>query len=220
MKRLAIFDFDGTLADTSEGILYCYDHGAAQLGYVPAPREQYEGVIGGHVDAGFRKVYGMDRALSERAMQIYRKLYQEKGMYLAHLYDGMERTLRRLKDAGIRIALATLKHERFAEKMLQNLGVADYFDCICAFDGSAGCDKKVLLHRVCRTLNIPEQDSVLIGDSVFDAIGAEQAGMDFLAVTYGLGFRNAAQAQEQANVGVLASADEIYPALICLCTEN
>lgn len=220
MKKLAIFDFDGTIADTSEGILYCYDHGAEHFGYAPAPRERYEGVIGGHVDAGFRKVYGMDEEQSQQAMLLYRELYHEKGMFLASLYPGIRETFQTLKESGVLIALATLKHERFAQNMLEQLGVVQYFDCICAFDGSEGCDKKSLLLKACRTLDVTEADSVLIGDSAFDAIGAETAGMDFLAVTYGLGFKTKEQAAQQKYIGILGKASEIAPAVLSLQTEH
>lgn len=216
MKKLVIFDFDGTVADTSEGILFCYREAARLMNYPPAPDENFDGVIGGNVDAGFRKVYGMSALLSERAQELYRQLYAEKGMYMLKPYEGIEDCFRQLKAAGFLIALATLKHEKFAKPILDNLRLSQYFDCICAYNGDKDCDKQRLLHNACRALSVSEESSVLVGDSAFDATGAKSAGIDFVAVTYGLGFSNHQQAATSGADVVVSDVNEIFGAVKAL----
>lgn len=216
MKKLVIFDLDGTLADTSGGILWCYGEAARRMGLLPAEQERYEGVIGGQVDAGFQKVCGMNPADSEKAAQLYRELYVQKRIFMARLYDGIEACLRDLKACGCLIALATLKHERFAGKMLENLHILRYFDGLCAYDGTPECRKASLLEKACRILSIEKEDSLLVGDSLFDAQGAALAGVDFLAVTYGLGFHSRSQADAYPRVGCVASPAEIFPQIAAL----
>ncbi|MGN0113908.1 MAG: HAD family hydrolase [Acutalibacteraceae bacterium] len=216
MKKLVIFDFDGTVADTSEGILYCYRETARLMNYPPAPEKNFDGVIGGNVDAGFRKVYGMSTRQSEKAALLYRQLYAEKGMYMLKPYDGIEECFKQLKDCGFLIALATLKHEKFAKPILDNLGLSQYFDCICAYNGDKNCDKQQLLHNACRALAVSEESSVLIGDSAYDAEGAKSAGIDFVAVTYGFGFSNSQQAAASGADAVVSDVDEIFNAVKAL----
>ena len=216
MKKLVIFDFDGTLADTSPGILYCYNAAAVDFGYEKAPVERFAGIIGGHVDEGMQKVFGMEKQQSFAAAEKYREYYNQKGQRMATLYPGMETVLKRLKEQEKKIALATLKHERFAEQMLIFLKIRDYFDGICAFNGKSDCTKASLLQNACKTLQIPEKDSVLVGDSVFDAKGAETVGMDFIAVLYGLGFQKKEDLKDLQISAVCKTPDQLLDAVAAL----
>lgn len=190
MKKLIIFDYDGTLADTSPGICHCYNATAASMGYAPHPeRKDFYGVIGGSLEHGFPKLWPqMTQEQVKQAVIQYRERYATEGKALpAPLYNGMKETLEKLKQSGFKLAVATLKHERFIRDMLRDNGIDFLFDAVCAYRGKE--TKSDLLREACSLTGISPQESVLVGDSAFDGQGAESIPMDFVAVLYGWGFR-------------------------------
>jgi len=185
-KSLVIFDLDGTLLDTSAGIIHCYNETALHFGAAPQPdRSRFQGIIGGPLKGGFEQLYGLDSATADQAVAHYRVLYKQKGMFLYDHYPGMPQLLVRLHESGIKTAVATLKLEKFAKTMLAEAGLS--FDAIFGEDGT-GLSKAYLLQQAMVQLNTPPAQSVLVGDSIYDALGAQQANIDFIAVTYGWGF--------------------------------
>lgn len=130
-KKLVIFDLDGTLLDTSEGIMHCYDSTGTALGLIRNELSYRKIVIGGPLSDGFNTLYKIpNKETLNTAIELYRKLYKESGIKMFSAYDGIEQLLKSLKDNGIYIATATLKLESFAREMLKSAGIAQYFDLI------------------------------------------------------------------------------------------
>lgn len=107
---------------------------------------------------------------------------------MAQAYQGMSALLATLKARGKSLGLATLKNEIFAAEMLKNLGLVSYFDAIRGMDQGDTLTKAQLLKRCMEDLSAPAGETILVGDSEYDALGALETGIDFLAVTYGYGF--------------------------------
>ncbi len=216
MKRLIIFGFDGTLADTSPGILHCFNTTATSMGFSPVERSSMYGVIGFPLETGLRKLFDMNDAETEYAINNYSKLYSMKGKEMFYLYDGIEETLHKLKDDGYLLAVATQKHDMFTRDMLRVHGVLDLFDAVCATDVGTDLHKSNLLRMACEKLNVAPADSVFIGDNYIDANGAAEIGMDFAAVLYGWGFRSKEEAEQHNCVAYLAKPTEIYGKIVAL----
>ena len=195
MKKLIIFDYDGTLADTSPGIRYCYNTTASSMGFAPRlNRKDFFGVIGASLEEGFLRLWpDMPQRLLPHAVANYRMLYAKKGKDLpAPLYDGVEQVLLQLKRMGVLLAVATLKHEQFIYDMLRANQIAGLFDAVCAYKGRE--KKSDLLKAACRCTNIHPEKSLLVGDSAFDGQGAQSIPMDFVAALYGWGFQDETEA--------------------------
>ena len=187
--KLAVFDMDGTLADTSEGILNCHRYAHKVMGR-PEPRdEELDGVIGGPLLETYKTRFGFPEEDAKQAVKIYRERYAEQGIYEAKLYDGMKETLQQLKASGVKLAVATLKAERFAKIMLANMGVADLFDAIYGVDENDKRTKAELIQMCMDTLQVEKSETVMIGDSIHDLNGAKECNVDFIGVTYGFGFK-------------------------------
>lgn len=196
MKKLIIFGFDGTLADTSPGILHCYNTTATSMGFNPVDRSSMFGIIGFPLAEGFKKLYKMNNDEVEYAENNYSKLYSMKGKEMFYLYEGIKETLHRLKDDGYLLAIATQKHDMYTKDMLKAHQVLDLFDAICATDVGAEFYKSSLLRKACEKLGVSVEDSIFFGDNEIDAQGASEVGMDFVAVIYGWGFRTVEDAQK------------------------
>mgnify|MGYP001778268331 CR=1 FL=1 len=190
MKKLIIFDLDGTLLDTSEGILHCYHKTAELIVLKKNPVNNDSIVIGGPLSDGFRTLYNIpDDKTLVKAIDTYRKLYANEGIRKFRLYDGIDTALRQLKSDGYQLGVATLKLEEYAKTMLKSADLAKYFDTIHGWDGTEKCTKAYTVIKVLFEQKCLAKDAVLVGDSVYDKKGAEIAGVDFLGVTYGFGIK-------------------------------
>lgn len=187
--RTVLFDFDGTLMDTSRGILYCAKKTISDLGFEIPDDATLRKFIGPPLKLSFMGVCGMDDEQATRAVQHYRERYAEKGMLEADIYPGMEKLLKSLGEGGVTCAVASVKMEKIVRKTLAHFGLTDYFDAICGAPEDVNIKGKEAIVReaVSRTDSKPE-DCLLVGDSDYDAKGAEAAGIDFCAVLWGFGF--------------------------------
>ncbi len=217
MKKLIIFGFEGTIADTSPGTLYCFNTTAAAMGYQPIARESLVDTIGLTLEQSFEKLFGMKEDEIEYAVNNYSKLYSQKGEEMLLLYEGIEKSLQKLKDCGCKLAIATQQNARYLNDMLQTREeIGKLFDAVCATDVGTNLNKCDLLRQACDSLNVSIEDSVLVGDSSVDAIGAKEVGMDFVAVLYGMGFKTKSDAEAFDCKEYVNSAADLYSRLSVL----
>ncbi len=197
MKKLIIIGFDGTIADTAPGILYCMNTTALSMGYTPVSHDELYGVIGVSLEQGFMKLYGMKEDEIEYAMNQYSKLYSIKGEEMILIYDGIDDSLKKLKESGFKLAIVTQKNEKFINNMLGVYNyIGDLFDTVCATNVERDMTKTDMLLKVCADLEVEPSDALFVGDSYVDAEAAQEAGVDFAAVLYGWGFRKKADAEQ------------------------
>ena len=189
-RKLIIFDLDGTLLDTSDGILHCYHKTASMLNLRKNSVENDSIVIGGPLSDGFRTLYDIpDEETLAKAIDTYRNLYANEGITKFSAYNGIDTSLSELKSDGYQLGVATLKLEEYAKSMLKNAGLAKYFDIIHGWNGTEKCTKAYTVTKVLFEQKCLAKNAVLVGDSVYDKNGAEIAGVDFLGVTYGFGIK-------------------------------
>lgn len=186
--RLFIFDLDGTLVDTSPGIMDSVRYVERRMGLPPVTEEQLRTFIGPPLEESFSRYYDTDLARLWEMIALYRERYREHGVGNGAVYPGIPEILDSISAAGALSAVATLKHHTMAALSLERFGLADRFDAIAARDESYP-DKADLIRRVMEMTGCDDPSAVLmIGDSRYDGIGAGEAGADFAALTYGFGF--------------------------------
>ncbi len=188
--KLVIFDLDGTLADTSQGIYNCHRYANFKMRGNLLTDDKLCGVIGGPLLKLYTERFGYSEADAKLAISMYRERYTVEGIKGTSLYPDMEDVLEQLKNNGYLIAVATLKSEKLAKTLLDELGVSKYFDLIHGIDDNDTLTKAALIKMCMQELKCDSQNSVLIGDSLHDAKGAIESGVDFIAVTYGFGFKH------------------------------
>lgn len=185
------FDLDGTIVDSSIGITNSVIYSLKKYNIIPPEREELYAFIGPPLRESYAKYYGFDEEACQKAIMYYREYYQEKGIYENRVYEGLEYTLKALKEKGKHLVVATSKPEPFAKKILEYFHLADYFDYIAGMELGGGRALKVEVIeyalQACRIQN--RSDVIMIGDRMQDVNGAKLAGIDCIGVLYGFGSR-------------------------------
>ena len=188
--RYVIFDLDGTLLDTTEGILESAAYAARELGYPELPRETMLQFIGPPIQRSFMVHYGADEAAAQKAADVFRNYYKTRALLKAAPYEGIYGLCERLKENGVRMAVATYKREDYALELLRHFHFDRYCDPMHGADNLNVLKKEDILEMCIREMGARKEECVLIGDTEHDALGAQKAGVPFLAVTYGFGYKS------------------------------
>ncbi|MDR1631153.1 MAG: HAD hydrolase-like protein [Oscillospiraceae bacterium] len=208
--QLMIFDLDGTLLDTTEGILASVSCAIDSLGLPPLPsREMTLSFIGPPVADSFAKHYGLSGALLQKAVDTFRNDYGSNRLFEATPYPGIYDVFEYLRKSGVKTAVATYKREDMALRLLRHYSFDRYTDIMFGADKDNKLQKKDIIMKCIHQSNLGEPKTLVIGDTAHDAMGAEQSGLDFLAVTYGFGFKTGDDLSGVRAVAFVKSPQEI-----------
>lgn len=198
-KRNILFDFDGTLFDTSPGILRCLRVILEKNGYDAHTDRWLHRFIGPPMLEALREFYEMDGQEAERIKDEYRELYTAEGVKECAPMPGARECLQRLRAAGAKIAIATSKPYYLTEEILHRFAFYDYFDAICGAESDAHSGKAEIVRRAMERLDARAEDTVMIGDRKYDVLGAK--AWDVPCIGYDSGF---AEPGEFARAGAIA----------------
>jgi len=185
-----IFDFDGTVADTGEGILKSLQYSFEQMGREVPDMSDLKRFIGPPVYYSYTHFYGVSEDEVEAYIRKYRERYKEKGIYECRVYDGMKELLCELKSRGVKLGIASSKPEHLIYSVADYLGVTDMFDVIVGVksDNSRHSTKKDIILEAVEKLGATEKEKVLmVGDRCFDIDGAAAAGVKSCGALWGYG---------------------------------
>ena len=207
--ELIIFDLDGTLADTSPGILNSIRYAQKMMNLPSITLEQMYSHVGPPMEESYHRNFGLTGESLQKAILYHKEYAMKQGYKEIRLYDNIKDLLLMLKNSGYKTAVATLKAHSTALKIFESLNMTDKFDVIKGVDSENPMTKAQLLQYCIDVLNVPSEKSLLIGDSIYDAKGAEAAGINYLGVTYGYGFKRREDIGSLPNVGMCESVGEL-----------
>lgn len=207
--NLVIFDLDGTLADTSPGIYNSIRYVQNMLNLHPITDEQMRSHIGPPMEESYNRNFGLTGDDLKKAVEYHKEYAIKQGYKELKLYDGIAELIDALKLSGIKMAIVTLKAQTTAIKIFDALRLSDKFDIIIGADPAILRTKSQMLEYCMETLRVNKRETVLIGDSRYDAMGAFDAGIDFVAVTYGFGFSSKYEAMQYKSVACFNSIKEV-----------
>lgn len=196
-----LFDFDGTLMDTSEGILECVVQTLNEI-HIPIPKkETLRKFIGPPIKRSFVDVCGIEEEKADQAVTDYRSCYNAMGRHHAEVYPGIEELLKTLRNHGVKLAVASVKMTDVVMQTMQEFAITHYFDAICGASPDINIrSKDHIIQEALERTNTRAQDALMVGDSDYDAKGAEVVGVDFCAVLWGFGFDGRAEAEAYPHV--------------------
>ena len=177
------FDLDGTLVDSSISIHNGFTYTFEQLG-VPSPdAKTIRGFMGPPLETSFASCLPTEQI--ELAIQLYRSYYKEKGVYEAQLFPQIKELLTELAKQ-YPLYITTTKNTPTAVDMTSYFGIDRFFDGIYG-SSSQALHKADVIRQALTTHNLDPETVVIIGDTKFDMIGAQETGIRKLAVTWGFG---------------------------------
>lgn len=188
--KAAIFDVDGTLLDTTEGVLAAVQYTITEAGLPEIDRETLLTFIGPPVQDSFMRVYQVTKEKAQELATIFRNRYKDYELLKAFAYEGIYDVMEELSKRGIAIAVATYKRQDYAESILKHFHFDRYSDILYGADHENKLKKQDIIMLCMKDMGITDpSEVVMIGDSSHDAKGAQELGMDFIGVTYGFEFR-------------------------------
>lgn len=208
--RAILFDLDGTLTDSGEGIINCAVMTLEHFGLPVPSREEMRVFVGPPLTQSFAK-YGVPEEKVDEAVAIYRSRYVPIGAYENTPYPGIRELLEQLIADGFRLYVATSKPEGMSIKILEHFDLAKYFTKICgaATDRSRNTKEAVIAYLMEET---GEKDNmIMVGDTIYDVLGAKSLGIPCIGVSWGYG---ETKDMEQAGaVGIAYSMQELLSML-------
>jgi len=214
MFHYILFDFDGTLYDTVEGISKSAQYALEKLG-ITAKLDELRCFAGPPLVDMFMEHFGFDRTEAEQAVTDFRERYNPIGLYECRIFPGTQEALATLRQRGYLLGIATSKPQPLAEELLGREDMLSLFDGIVgsSTDGN-NTSKADVLRAVMRMLAVTPEETVLVGDTKYDVLGAKACRVPCVGVGWGY----AAEGELEA-----AGAETIVPdleALLALFPER
>lgn len=212
-----LFDLDGTLIESAESVRVSLAHAMEALSLPCPDLSDYTKYVGPPLEDTMRGMCAVPEELIPEAMAQYRSYYDEVGQTTIKLFDGVIGMLTALRERGIKTAVCTSKNEPVAEMVCDKLGLTAHLDAICGstLDGKRRAKANIIPYAV-KTLGCDNKaNALMVGDTHFDARGAQIAGVDYLGVTYGYG-----TVESMKKCGAIGFADSPNDVLRLLCRDE
>ena len=212
MKKYILFDFDGTLFDSAEGVTKCVQYALKKFG-IEAELNELMCFCGPPLTEMFAEKYGMDEKTAKTAVEYYRERYYPTGWLECRPFAGMPELVRKLRAEGLTVAVATSKPTESTERILDRFGMKDDFDLIsgATLDGTKSQKWEVIAYAL-ETLGIDPQEAILVGDRKYDVLGAKKCGVDCVGVAFG--YADPGELEEYGAVYVAEDTDDLYDFLM------
>lgn len=176
-RQLAAWDFDGTIADTSAGIVRTMAETFRRLGRPVATDEAVCATIGLPLPEGIHRLLGIEGAELEHAVDVYRELFEEVGTQGVTLFPTVGEKLRRQHELGITVGIATSRGHESVEQLCTALGIRPYIDHIVGVeDVSEHKPAPTPVLRLCEMAHVAPRDTTVFGDTTFDIEMGRRAG--------------------------------------------
>ena len=186
-----IFDLDGTLSDSKEGITKSVQYALGKVGIIEENLEDLEHFVGPPMVEQYMLSYDMSKEKAFETLGYYRERYTPIGIYETKRYPGVLEILEALKENDFKIGMATSKPEPMAEEVAKYLEIYDYFDIICGADlHGPRQSKEQVLNKLFENTEFSKDESILVGDTRYDVEGANKIGIDSIGVSWGTGTKD------------------------------
>ena len=180
-----LFDFDGTVFDTVEGITKSIQYALRKHGR-DAEIEELRCFAGPPLVDKFMEVYEVSKEEAEQLVTDFRERYVPIGVYESSPFPGIRELLEAVRAAGKKTAIATSKPQALAELLLQRAGLRDLFDVVVGSGGGVNNDAKwQIVTRAMELCGSKPEDCVLVGDTKYDVEGAKKCGIPCIGVRWG-----------------------------------
>lgn len=200
-KKSVLFDLDGTLTDSGEGIINSVIPALKHFGLPVPSREALRVFVGPPLQDSFIQ-HGVPADKAEEAVAVYRSRYIPIGMFENTPYPGIRELLEALTAGGHKLYIATSKPEGMSREILDHFDLSKYFTMICgaSMDFSRNTKEAVIAYLLEQSGE--SENMVMVGDTKFDILGAKHHGIPAIGVSWGYG-----KVEDMVAAGAEAIAD-------------
>ncbi len=185
MKKLIIFDMDGTLVDSSITLVNAINHVRDNLSLEPMRQEDILSKLNDHTINSAQYFYEADSFKADHEIW-FSEYYKDNHKQELRLYDGIKELLDELKEKGFKLAVATNAYKISTKQSLIYLDIIDYFDAVvCGDEVSRAKPYPEMLHKILDELNIEPNKAIFIGDGERDEEASKNANIDYIMVHWG-----------------------------------
>lgn len=206
MKKTILFDLDGTLTDSGEGIINCATLALRHFGLPIPSYTDMRTFVGPPLRDSFIR-FGVPADQADEAIRVYRSRYIPTGMFENTPYPGIRELLEALRAEGYTLYVATSKPEEMSVTILEKFDLAKYFHRICgaSIDSSRSTKDAVIAYLL--ESSGAKEDMVMVGDTKYDILGAKAHGIPAIGVGWGYG--KVEEMEEAGAVGIAETMDEL-----------
>ncbi len=211
MYSYILFDLDGTLTDSREGILNCVRAAIEDYGDPVPEEETLLRFIGPPLQDSFVRFCGYSSAKAAQAVERFRSRYEPVGQYENQAAPGMEAMMGRLREKGYVLALASSKPQNLCDSICARFGFAPHFSALVGSPPKGDWEKADVIREALRQLGLTAADTarvLMVGDRKFDVLGARACGVDCAGVEF-FGYAPPGELQEAGAVAVVSTAEEL-----------
>lgn len=200
-RNVILFDLDGTLTDSGEGITNCVKLVLDHYGIPVENSDSLRYFVGPPLRDSLLKA-GVPQEKIEDAILLYRSRYTTIGLFENVPYPGIRKLLEQLREKKCRLFVATSKPEEMAIRILQKFELSQYFEKICGASLDKTRDNKsAVIAYLLETVENAE-NAIMVGDTSFDVIGAAEHNIPTIGVSWGYG-----KVEEMKAAGAIAIAN-------------
>jgi phosphoglycolate phosphatase len=184
-----LFDLDGTLADSFPGIGRAINQTLTTLGRQPVPYEQLRQFVGARLTSIFSTLLESDDAdLVDRAVDIYRPLFDEVGIFESRVFPEIPSALSTFRNCGHSLQVVTVRSIDSATLVVRHFGLDQYLDAVHGPDRTQRvCDKADLVRAALDLAGAESHEAIMIGDRAEDIRAARAHGVRAVAAGWGYG---------------------------------
>lgn len=206
--RAILFDLDGTLTDSSEGILACVKESLKPFG-IDLPRATLTEFIGPPLTWSYPHFCSLTAEQTEQAVAAFQARYAVDGKFENRVYPGIPSVLSALRARGYLLAVATSKPELFAREIIAHFSLDTLFASVRGGDMEETGTKADVIRRVLSDLSLPPEEAVMVGDRRHDVLGAREVGCPAVGVLWGFGSRE--ELEESGAAAIIRTPEELLP---------
>lgn len=214
--RYILFDLDGTLTDPKIGITKSVQYALKKFNIEVKNLDTLEKFIGPPLKDSFMEFYSFDEEQAIKAIVYYREYFKDKGMFENKVYEHIPDLLKKLKEAGCTLIVATSKPTIFSEQIIKHFNLNTYFDEVAGsnLDGTRSNKGEIIKYIINKYEISNLSEAVMIGDRRYDILGAQKNNIASIGVTYGYGSK-----EELINAKAMYIADDVQAILEKIVVE-
>ena len=187
MHKNILFDFDGTISDTSDGIINAAQYALNRFN-IDCSEIDLNNFIGPPLQDAFKNFCGIKEEQILDAIQIFREYYQEQGLYESKIYPEIDDIIKKLYDSECELFIASTKPTAFIEILLDKYKLKQYFTYVCGSPLHGECTAKdIIISNVIERFKLDLNKTIMVGDRKHDIIGAKKNMIASIGVEYGIG---------------------------------